>query len=104
MKRTATVLASVIAALLLSAGVASAQQAGVWRAYGNTNPITSSSSTWHCTSTQSIATNVAAQACAVRSAYGSSVQGAVIIRNNRSTLYEVGALTDLYNTSGTYLG
>ncbi|MGN9758214.1 hypothetical protein [Streptomyces sp. SD31] len=85
--------------LLVTATPASAAT-GSWRAYGNTNPITSSSSTWRCAGTKALATDVGAQVCAVRSASGASVQGAVIVRNNRSSLYSVAAAMDLYNSSG----
>ena len=69
--------AVITAALGLSpatAGPASAAD-GSWRAYGNTNLITSSSSTWKCGSTEQIASNVGVQVCAIRSASGTSVQG-----------------------------
>jgi hypothetical protein len=83
---------------------ASAAATGSWHAYGNTNPITSSSSTWHCAGSKAVTTNVVAQVCAIRSPGGASVQGAVIVRNNRSSLYSVAASMDLYTTSGTKLG
>jgi hypothetical protein len=89
---------------LATAGSASAAETGSWRAYGNTNPITSSSATWRCASTKALATDVGAQVCAIRSSTGASVQAAVIVRNNRSSLYSVGAAMDLYNSSGTKLG
>ncbi|MDV5145844.1 hypothetical protein R1T08_16920 [Streptomyces sp. SBC-4] len=85
---------------LATAGAATAAESGSWRAYGNTNPITSSSSTWRCAGTKVIATDVSAQVCAIRSAGGGAVQGAVIVRNNRSSLYSVAAAMDLYNSSG----
>ncbi|WP_338496089.1 hypothetical protein [Streptomyces sp. SJL17-4] len=96
-------IAIITAALGLSlstAGPAAAADSGSWRAYGNTNPITSSSSTWHCAGTKTIATNVGAQVCAIRSQGGGSVQAAVIVRNNRSSLYSVQAAMDLYSSSG----
>lgn len=77
---------------------------GTWRPYGNTNPITSSKSTWHCASTKRVATNVGAQVCAIRSPGGGAVQGAVIVRNNRSNLYSVRAAMDLVTSSGQSLG
>jgi hypothetical protein len=54
-------------------GLAVAEASGTWRAYGNTNPITSSTSTWKCGSSTTVATNVIAQVCAIRSSSGSSV-------------------------------
>ena len=103
MKRVFTLAVTVVAALLLSAGVASAAS-GVWRPYGNTNPITSSSSTWHCAASQTIGTNVVAQVCAVRSASGGSVQGAVVVRNNNAGTYSVEAGMDLVTSSNVDLG
>ncbi|MFH9015601.1 S1 family peptidase [Streptomyces sp. NPDC017943] len=78
--------------------------AGAWRAYGNTNPVTSSSSTWRCAASKTISTGVIAQVCAIRSSNGSGVQGAVIVRNNQSGLYGAEARMDLYTASGTHLG
>ena len=88
---------------LATAGPASAAD-GSWRAYGNTNPITSSSSTWKCASTVKIATSVGAQVCAIRSSSGGAVQGAVIVRNDRDSLYSVSATVGLYNSSGVSIG
>jgi hypothetical protein len=102
-KRIFIVLLSVIATLTLSVGVAAAES-GSWRAYGNTNPITSSPSTWHCAGTQPVATNVGAQVCAIRSSGGGAVQAAVIVRNNRSSLYSLPAGMDLFTSSGVKLG
>jgi hypothetical protein len=77
---------AVLGVSLATAGPAAADT-GSWTAYGNTNPITSSSSKWKCGATKEVDTNVGAQACAIRSASGRSVQGAVIVRNDRSSLY-----------------
>ncbi|MER6678076.1 S1 family peptidase [Streptomyces sp. NPDC000983] len=77
---------------------------GAWRAYGNTNPITSSSSTWRCASSKTITTGVVAQVCAIRSSTGTGVQAAVVVRNNQSSLYGAQARMDLYTASGTHLG
>lgn len=103
MQRIVVVLTSVVAMLLLSVGVATAES-GSWRAYGNTNPITSSPSTWGCASSTAVATNVIAQVCAIRSAGGDAVQAAVIVRNNRASLYSVQAAMDLYTLFGIKLG
>ncbi|MEU4254493.1 hypothetical protein AB0F15_44600 [Amycolatopsis sp. NPDC026612] len=83
---------------------ASAAATGSWHAYGNTNPITSSASTWSCAGSKALTTNVLAQVCAIRSPGHASVQGAVIVRNNRSSLYSVAAAMDLYTSSGDKLG
>ncbi|MEU6032699.1 hypothetical protein OG288_42865 [Streptomyces tauricus] len=85
---------------LVSAGPAAAA-AGAWRAYGNTNPITSSSSTWHCAGSKEVADDVHAQVCAIRSSNGTGVQGAVIVRNDRSSLYSAAAFMDLRTSSAT---
>ncbi|MGW3958613.1 hypothetical protein ACWED2_02245 [Amycolatopsis sp. NPDC005003] len=100
-------LITVAAGLGLAAattGTAAAAESGSWRAYGNTNPITSSSATWHCAGSKTIATSVLAQVCAIRSASGASVQGAVIVRNNRTALFSAYAAMDLYTSAGTELG
>ncbi|MFE7903110.1 hypothetical protein ACFU3E_37645 [Streptomyces sp. NPDC057424] len=81
-----------------------AADAGTWRAYGNTNPITSSPATWACAGSKTVAASVIAQVCAIRSAGGGSVQAAVIVRNNRSSLYSASATMDLYTATGTHLG
>ncbi|MFJ8150311.1 hypothetical protein ACIQ6R_35540 [Streptomyces sp. NPDC096048] len=99
---TATITAA-IGLSLATAGPASATD-GSWRAYGNTNPITSSSSTWKCASTVRLDTNVGAQVCVIRSASGGSVQGAVIVRNNQDNLYRVSATVSLYNSAGVWQG
>jgi hypothetical protein len=98
------IITAVLGLSLATVGPAAATESGSWRAYGNTNPITSSSSTWHCAITQPIGTNVGAQVCAIRSAGGGAVQGAVIVRNNRASLYSVTAAMDLYTSSNIYLG
>jgi hypothetical protein len=78
------------------AGPAAAVEVGVWRAYGNTNPITSSPSTWGCGESVRVAADVVAQVCTVRSSSGTSVQGAVIVRNNGSSLFSATAWMDVY--------
>ncbi|WP_199813310.1 hypothetical protein [Streptomyces aureocirculatus] len=104
-------ITAVLGLSLATAGPATATEtgpaadAGTWRAYGNTNPITSSSATWACAGSKTVATSVIAQVCAIRSATGGSVQAAVIVRNNRSMLYSTSAYVELYTaTSGSFLG
>lgn len=99
----AAVIAAVFGLSLATAGPAAAAN-GSWRAYGNTNPITSSTSTWRCTSTTPVAPDVLAQVCAVRAQSGSHVQAAVIVRNNRSILYGATAWADLYSSEIGTLG
>ncbi|MCT2582163.1 hypothetical protein [Actinophytocola gossypii] len=85
---------------LTTVGTAAAAD-GSWRAYGNTNPITSSSSTWKCGSTKTVAYSVLAQVCMVRSARGDDMQGAVIVRNNnRVGLFMTDASVSLHRPSG----
>jgi len=88
------VVTAVLGLSLATAGPAAAIDpvSGDWHAYGNTNPISSSSSTWQCTATETIVPGVLTQVCAIRSSSGSSVQTALIVRNNHSTLFfaEVG--------------
>jgi hypothetical protein len=82
--------------LVNASPAAAADGIGSWRAYGTTNPIKSSSSLWICGATQPIATEVIAQVCAVRLDIDKTgVQGAVIVRNNRSSLFTAEAAVDL---------
>lgn len=98
-----TMITSVVLGLSLTvAGTATAAE-GAWRPYGNENPITYSPSTWKCNETRTIDTNVVAQVCAVRSYSGTSTQGAVIVRNNRSGTYVLSASVSLYLYNGGYL-
>ncbi|UJW28638.1 hypothetical protein L3Q67_25565 [Saccharothrix sp. AJ9571] len=93
-----------IVAVVLGLGLATAGPAaaadGVWNAYGNTNPITSSASTWTCGTTVTVAASVVAQSCIVVSPKRKSMQGAVIVRNNKSVLFEANASVSLYRPSG----
>ena len=98
-----TVVATVFGLGLATAGSAAAA-AGQWQAYGNTNPVTSSSSTWQCHVTVTFDVSVHAQVCAVRSSSGTHVQGAVIVRNNRSSLYSANAEVTVRNVFDTNLG
>lgn len=91
-------ITSVVGVSLATAGPAAAAD-GTWRAYGNTNPITSSTSTWRCASSRELTDDVNAQVCAIRSSGGDSVQAAVIVRNDRSSLYSVAANMDLRTAS-----
>ncbi|MDG4856852.1 hypothetical protein P8605_01530 [Streptomyces sp. T-3] len=84
---------------LATSGPAAAAASAAWAEYGDKNPITSSTSTWRCASTMTLVTNVGAQVCAVRSQSGISVQGAVIVRNNRGLTYSVAAETGLFGIS-----
>lgn len=92
-----TAVATVLTGLILgTAGpAAAATENGTWVAYGNTNPITSSSSTWRCGTTKTVATNVLAQVCAIRSPNGTAMQGAVIVKNNRSSSFSTNAFVSL---------
>jgi hypothetical protein len=100
----ATIVTAVLGLSLVTAGSASAAVSGSWRAFGNTNPITSSASTWHCGSTSTVDSSVLAQVCAIRSSGGGAVQGAVIVRNNRASLYSATATMDLFTSSGVPVG
>ncbi|MFI0895025.1 hypothetical protein [Streptomyces sp. NPDC020983] len=92
-------LTAVLGLSLATAGSASAAGGGSWHAYGNTNPITSSSSTWVCGTTKTVASEVGAQVCAIRAPGGGAVQGAVIVRNNRSSAYSTSAEVTLHDWS-----
>jgi hypothetical protein len=100
-KRTAAGLAAVVTAVLGSSltttgpAAAAFRESGTWRPYGNTNPISSSSSTWACGASTTVATNVSGQVCAVRARDGVYAQAAAIVRNNRSTSYVTNAVVEL---------
>jgi hypothetical protein len=106
--RRVAALAAVITAFaglsLVTAGPAAAAEAGYWRAYGNTNPITSSPAEWSCARSKAIATDVLAQVCAVRSPNEVYVQGAVIVRNNRSSLFSTSAAMTVFSGEPRPLG
>lgn len=95
-----TAIIAVIPGLSLATVGPAAAADGAWRAYGNTNPITSSSSDWTCGTTVTVASSVLAQACMVVSPSRGSMQGAVIVRNNRSGLFKTNASVSLYRPSG----
>lgn len=98
-------ITAVLGLSLATAGPAAATEAGTWRAYGNTNPITSSPDTWKCAGSKAVDSSVLAQVCAIRSSSGGSVRGAVIVRNNRSSLYSARANVDLFTAvPATYVG
>ncbi len=99
-KKFALILFSAAGALALGATAATA----AWKPYGNTNPITSSTSTWKCNSSVTVTTNVISQVCTIRSASKTSVQGAIIVRNNKSTSYTTSASMDVYYENGNYAG
>ncbi|HEX4811144.1 MAG TPA: hypothetical protein VFV66_00115 [Nonomuraea sp.] len=93
---SAAVITAVVGLSLVATEPAAAAGAGVWRAYGNTNPITSSSSDWSCGSTVMINFYVRAQACTILSADKNYVQPAVIVRNDLDTLYKATATMSKY--------
>jgi hypothetical protein len=101
-QKCALMLFSTAGALALSATAAIAG----WTPYGNTNPITSSPSSWVCGATKAVTTDgkVLSQVCTVRSSSGQSVRGAVIVRNNRASLFTTTASMSVYYYSGTLYG
>lgn len=105
--RALAVSAAAITAVA-GAGLATASPAaaatGVWRAYGNTNPITSSSSSWFCSGSQQIGVNVFAQTCVVDSAISTAAQPAIIVRNDKPVQYNASASIDLFdNVTGEFI-
>jgi hypothetical protein len=98
--RTTRAIALIAAPLSLSLALAAPASAaaapGTWRAFGNTNPVEASSATWRCASSREIADNMIAQVCAISGADGESRQGAVIVRNNRSSVASASAAVNLY--------
>ena len=95
-------LFSATGALTLQATAATAG----WVYYGAINPITSSSSSWRCNSTVALTNdrNVGAQVCTVRSADGTGVQGAIIVQNRTSYLYNTNASMVVYYNDGRIRG
>jgi hypothetical protein len=109
-KRLAVAVTAVIIAVaglvLVTAGPAAAAR-GRWKSYGNTNPISSSPSTWSCGRTRDIEFgdySVVAQSCAIRTPDGTGVQVAIIVRNNRSSLYGVAAQVTMNDSYEVRLG
>lgn len=98
-RRTIAVITALFGLILTTAAPASAVEPGTWRPYGNKNPITTSSSQWRCASSVEIASSVVAQVCSIRSGGGNGwdVQGAVIVRNNRSTAFSTSASVTVYD-------
>jgi hypothetical protein len=98
LKRLAASAVAVVTGVLglgLAAAGPAAAATGTWRAYGNTNPISSSTSFWSCGITTTVTTNVLAQVYVIRAVGSRFLQAAVIVRNNRSSLYAVEAAADL---------
>jgi hypothetical protein len=101
-QKCALMLFSTAGALALSATAAIAG----WVPYGNTNPITSSSSRWVCGTTKAVTTDgkVLSQVCTVRTPDGEKVQGAVIVRNNRTSLFSTTASMNVRYSNGYLYG
>jgi hypothetical protein len=96
----AAAMAVITAALGLSviaAGPAAAAEVlvGTWRSY-DTNPIGAGDSTWKCATAKSIGADISGRSCIIRTADRQSVQGAVVILNNRSTVVPVEAAVVVY--------
>ena len=96
------VATSVAVTALLGLGVAVADPApaaaGSWTPYRTTNPIKSSADYWACGPTDEFDTDVYAQACAVRSSSDNrKVRMAIIVKNNRPSLYGAEAAGILRN-------
>ncbi|MEV4350299.1 hypothetical protein AB0J83_38065 [Actinoplanes sp. NPDC049596] len=74
-----------------------AAASGTWRSYENdNNPIKYSPHFWDCAATKEIANDIFAQLCVVkRDSSPHAGTAAVIVRNNRSTLYSAEARGDL---------
>jgi hypothetical protein len=89
--------------LTVAAAGPAAAAAGSWKPYGTTNPIESTVGVWVwvCGSTSEITTDVFAQVCAVRifsrGLPTDTVRSAVIVRNNKSGMYNTSAKSDLSN-------
>jgi hypothetical protein len=75
---------------------------GRWVAYGTKNPISTSTSEWRCGTTWPVTASgdVVAQVCVIATPDFERGQGAVIVRNNRSSLYGAEAAVDLSKNVG----
>ncbi|NRQ33565.1 hypothetical protein HII36_17155 [Nonomuraea sp. NN258] len=85
-----------------TAGPAAIAASGIWRSYGNTNPITPGSGTWRCQSPRPVDADaqVNGRVCVIRSPNGTSaVRAAVIVRNDGSGSYTATAALGLYTSS-----
>jgi hypothetical protein len=101
----AMAVATVVAGLgLVTAGPAAATEElrGRWVPYGDTYPVTVGTSRWSCTAEKPVVSNVKAQICAVRTADGRYVQGAVIIRNDRSGLFRAAVALMMKRETGPW--
>lgn len=97
------VATGVVGLSVVSAGPAAAA-AGVWRAYGDTNPSTIGTSTWSCADPTTITPGVLAWACAIRSRDRVHVQVAVVVRNTQPSLYAAEATVAMAGVAGKALG
>jgi hypothetical protein len=92
---TAALGLSVLTAGPATASTAAAVEAGVWQSY-QSNPI---GSRWYCNNTAtSIGADISGRPCIIHSPNGQSVQGAVVILNNRSTTVPVVAAVNVYDS------
>lgn len=79
-----------VSGLLLATAGPAAAATGTWVPYGDNNLITTSSSRWVC-------------AVRTQNGTGPGVQGAVIVRNDRSSLFRVEAAVDLSLLPGGFI-
>jgi len=101
-KKCALILFSTAGALTLGT---TAAMAG-WASYGNTPPTTLGTSTWVCGTTKPVTTDgsVVSQGCTVRTADGQYIQGAVIVRNNRTSAFTTNAGMATFYLNGSLHG
>jgi hypothetical protein len=104
-KKYALMLFSLMGALAVDFTLSRPAMAG-WQSYGSTNPITSTTSSlawrWTCGRTEGVPTNLASQVCVVRDSTRNYVRGAVIVRNNNSSLYSASASVQITNSTTTF--
>jgi hypothetical protein len=95
----ATVITATLGLSVMTAGPAAAEtvrgkwppvEVGTWHSYA-TNPINAGSSTWRCGAAKSIGADISGRPCIIRTPDRQSIQGAVVILNNRSTTVPVEA-------------
>jgi hypothetical protein len=95
---TAALGLSVLTAGPATASTAADPKVGVWRSY-DSNPI---GSRWFCGNPTSIGADISGRPCIITATDGVSVQGAVVILNNRSTVVPVEAAVNVYNLVDKY--
>jgi hypothetical protein len=101
---TAVITAALGQSVITASPAAAAEvEVGTWRSYAS-NPINAGNSTWRCGTPKSIGADISGRPCIISTADGQSVQGAVVILNNRSTVVPVEAAVVVYDAAPLVTG